>query len=91
MWLRGIFALGKDEAMRLTNEQLKALASATLSLRPDQIGCDEWLDRVGEYLELTLRGEAVPERLRPVAEHVVLRPECREEFEAMRQAIEGDS
>ena len=33
--------------MRLTNEQLKALASATLNVRPDEIGCDEWLDRVG--------------------------------------------
>lgn len=76
--------------MRLTNEQLKALAEATLSVRPDEIGCDEWLDRVGEYLELTLRGEAVPERLRPVAEHVGLCPECREEFEAMRRAIEAE-
>jgi len=35
-----------------------------------------------------LRCEAVPERLRQVAEQVELCPECREEFEAMRRAFE---
>lgn len=75
--------------MNLTPEQLRELARATLHTRPDEIGCDDWLARVGAYLELALAGRPIPDELRPVGEHLDLCPECAEEFEAMKAALGG--
>ena len=73
--------------MTLGNEECRELARALLATRPEELDCDEWLDRVGLYLDLVEAGRPVPESLRPVEEHLRLCPECAEEYAAMREAL----
>ncbi|QDV38426.1 hypothetical protein [Tautonia plasticadhaerens] len=73
--------------MTLRDEHWRALARALLATCPDEIDCEEWLDRVGTYLELVEAGRSIPDRLRPVAAHLQLCPGCAEEFEAMREML----
>lgn len=73
--------------MHLTSEQLRNIAQAVLVTRPVELHCGEWLDRVGRYAEVVLDGGAIPESLDLVREHMVICPECREEFEAMIEAL----
>ena len=73
--------------MTLGDEEYRELARALLATRPEEIDCDQWLDRVGMYLDLTEAGRPIPESLRPVEEHLRLCPECAEEYAAMREAL----
>ena len=76
--------------MKLTPEQLRSLAKVTLATRPDEIDCEEWLQRVGCYVEHHHSGRAIPDHLRCVAEHVALCPECAEELKALEAALSGE-
>lgn len=73
--------------MKPTKEQIRALAQVALETRPDEITCDELLDRVARYAELVLAGHPVPPDLQPVEEHLRVCPECTEELEALRAAL----
>lgn len=64
--------------------QRAVLAALT---RPVELHCGEWLVRVGRYAEAVLDGGAIPESLNLVREHMVICPECREEFEVMIEAL----
>lgn len=75
--------------MELGPEQWRELARAILATRSEEISCDEWLERVGAYLELVLQGRPIPDALRPVGEHSASCPECAEEFEALLRAVWG--
>ena len=73
--------------MTLGNEEYRELARALLATRPEEIDCDQWLDRVGLYLDLIEAGRPIPESLRPVEVHLNLCPDCAEEYAAMREAL----
>ena len=73
--------------MKLSREQQKILAKMALATQPQELTCEEWLDRVGRYVEIVVAGKPVPPELSPVEEHLALCPECSEEFEALRRAL----
>ncbi len=73
--------------MTLGNKECRELARALLATNPEELDCDEWLDRVGLYLDLVEAGRPVPESLRPVEEHLRLCPDCAEEYAAMCEAL----
>ena len=73
--------------MTLGDEEYRELARALLATRPEEIDCDQWLDRVGLYLDLIEAGRPIPESLRSVEEHLNLCPDCAEEYAAMREAL----
>ena len=50
--------------MQLDPETIRQLAKLTLENRPKEISCEDWLHRVGEYVEHTRRGDELDERLR---------------------------
>jgi hypothetical protein len=75
--------------MTLRDEHWRELARALLTTCPDEIDCEEWLDRVGTYLDLVELGRPIPESLRPVAAHLEHCPECAEEFEAIREMLKN--
>ena len=74
--------------MKLDPESIKALLAATLETRPQEIDCLEWLDKVAGYAEFRKRGEAIPNDLEIVHQHLAVCPECTEEFEALLDLLD---
>ena len=69
--------------MKPTQAQLRELLRVVAATEPREIDCEEFLARVGAYLEgVTLTGEP-PAELRQVVQHLEICSECREEFDAL--------
>ena len=73
--------------MKLTTEILDRLTQSLVATRPEEIDCNEWLARVGRLLDILQRDEIVPADLAPVLHHLELCPECSEEFQLLRAAL----
>jgi hypothetical protein len=71
----------------MTDAHLRDLAAVLLKSRPDELTCDEWLDRVGGYAEAAAADEPPPPGSELVAHHLDICPECREEFDALVAAL----
>ena len=76
-------------ARPFTDENLRVLAEVLRITRPDELTCDEWLDRVGAYAEAVAAGAAKPPGSELIDHHLEICPECREEFEALLAALRG--
>jgi hypothetical protein len=81
----------EEQAMAMGPEEVKLLVQAVLGTREEELGCDECLDRVGDYAEHQLEGREPSEALRRVEEHLRICPECHEEYEALRDALRAAS
>lgn len=55
-----------------------------------KLSCDDWIHRVGEYVEATRRGAALDERLRLVEQHAAECASCQKELEALRALLDGE-
>ena len=73
--------------MDLSPDSVKALVQATVNTQEVELGCDDCLAQVGAYAERQLAGQTLPEALRRVEEHLRGCPECREEYEALLDAL----
>jgi len=71
----------------LSDEQIRELAGVLLVTRPDELTCDEWLDRIGAYAEATVAGRPVPPNSERLEYHLAICPECKEEFDALVAAL----
>ncbi|HVK10269.1 MAG TPA: hypothetical protein VM597_15995 [Gemmataceae bacterium] len=72
---------------RLTDDHIRDLAEVLIQTRPDELTCDEWLDRVGGYAEAVAAGRPVPAGSELVEHHLAICPECREELDALVAAL----
>ena len=70
--------------MELDPETIRKLAKLTLETKPKEISCDDWLHRVGEYVEVRQAGGDLDERLRVVERHAAECRSCAEELEVLR-------
>jgi predicted anti-sigma-YlaC factor YlaD len=75
--------------MSLTPDEIQKMLDVIRATRDVEIDCDACLNQVGEFAESHLNGKAVPEGLRAVEQHLSICGECREEFEALCQAIKS--
>jgi hypothetical protein len=74
--------------VKLNNEIIKKLLNSVKNTRPDEIGCDDCFDQIHEFAELKLEGKS-PEKAMPlVHDHLQKCGECREEFQALLEAME---
>ena len=69
--------MSKDDA------QLRELLRVVAATAPEEIDCDEFLARVGAYLEAAPRCATLPPAFNTVSQHLEICPECHEEFEAL--------
>ena len=69
--------------MKPTGEQLRELLRLVAATESREIDCDEFLARVGAYLEGVKATGEPPAELRQVAQHLEICAECREEFDAL--------
>jgi len=58
--------------------------------QPDEISCDDWVHRVGEYVEAQRRGDPLDERLLVVDKHTEECTSCAEELDALRGMLDED-
>jgi hypothetical protein len=52
--------------------------------------CDECFDKLDEYVELELQGEAADERIPGMRPHLDGCPACHEEYESLRELVGDD-
>lgn len=74
--------------MPLSKQELDEMLRLVGLTRDDEINCEQCLALVAEFAEQQLAGKSVPEGLKAVDHHLVLCAECREEYEALRKALE---
>ena len=73
--------------MKLDPETIRKLARMTLETRPEEISCEDWVHRVGEYVEAAGK-EELGERLRVVERHAAKCTSCAEELAALRALLD---
>ena len=75
--------------MSLTPDEIQKMLEVVGATQAVEIDCDGCLGQVAEFAETHLIGKPVPEGLKAVEQHLLICHECREEFEALCQAIKG--
>jgi hypothetical protein len=73
--------------MNLEPQTLKRMVRSVLNTHPDEIGCDECFEQLDRFVEMTLAGKNAAEAMPLVQDHLARCRECREEFEALLQAL----
>ena len=66
---------------------LKKMMGAVAHTLPDEIGCDECFALLDQVAELVLDGKPAAELMPLVQAHLERCPDCREEFEALLDAL----
>ncbi len=69
--------------MKLRPDTLQRIVRNVLTTRPDEIGCDECLEQLDRFVEITLAGKSAAEAMPLVQDHLERCKDCREEFEAL--------
>lgn len=76
--------------MSLTPEQARELIRQIDRTRGDAgPGCEDCLGELAEFVETRLTGNPLSEVQRRVDEHLAECADCREEYEALRAAVES--
>lgn len=83
------FVSGRPTSCRLTNEHLKMLTFLVQNTKPMETPCEECLRQLGTFVEASLDGKTPIEAFELVREHLAMCWECREEYEALREAVEN--
>jgi hypothetical protein len=83
------YGFSSEAAMRLRDEQVGFLLSASCETRDVEIDCDEILSLMAQYSEVRAEGSAVPEGLEKACAHERLCPSCREELAALVEIVSG--
>lgn len=76
-----------DIDMKLTKDLLKNLIQAASMSHKDEIGCDTCFEKLHKFAEMKLAGKSPEEAMPLVEDHLKRCSECREEFEALLEAL----
>ena len=71
----------------LDGSDLSKLVRAIAETNPEELGCDECLERVDIFVEEELSGKNAAEAMPLVQDHLDKCGDCREEFEALLAAL----
>jgi hypothetical protein len=72
---------------RLGAAKVKKLVIQVLTTRTQEIDCDECLEMLDRFVEMTLQGREAAEALPLVQQHLQQCDCCREEFEALLSVL----
>jgi hypothetical protein len=84
---RAIIPTPKREITQVQPQRLKRLVRGIMTAHPDELGCDECFEQIDRFVEMTLDGKSADEALPLVQDHLERCSECREEFEALLDAL----
>lgn len=71
----------------IDRDELGHLVRAIARTREHEIGCDECLEQVDRFAEMELSGLNAAEAIPLVRDHLDKCVDCREEFEALLEAL----
>ncbi|HKK44463.1 MAG TPA: hypothetical protein VJ964_03010 [Balneolaceae bacterium] len=74
--------------MKLTLDIIKKMLGVILATREDEIDCDECYDRIESFVEIKLSGKSAEEAMPLVKDHLKRCQECRQEYEALLEALQ---
>lgn len=72
---------------KLEPTEIKRLVRDVLTTRPDEVGCDECLEELDRFVEMTLDGRDAAEAMPLVQHHLENCDDCREEFETLLSVL----
>jgi hypothetical protein len=75
--------------MKLSSEVLKKMVKSIAMTRPDEISCDECFEQLDQFAEQVLEGKPAAEAMPLVEDHLNRCIDCREEFEALLEAMKS--
>jgi len=78
-----------SHAAQLDDQMLKGMVESIFSTRPDELTCGECFEHVDQFAEIELAGKNAAEALPLVKDHLDRCGDCREEFEALLEAIKA--
>ena len=87
--IRGFFSPGQENGLDL--ETVKRMARGIASTHPGEIGCAECFEQMDQFVDLTLEGKNAAEALPLVQDHLERCRDCREEYEALLEALRAVS
>ena len=76
--------------MKITENQIETLLDFVSKTRENEISCQTCEDQIAQFAESQLTGKEIPEALKAIEEHLRICPECTEELEFIRRALESD-
>lgn len=65
----------------------RELVERLLGPAEDPLGCEECFELLDEYVDAELRGEDADAKVPGMREHLIGCPACREDHEALREAV----
>lgn len=77
--------------MKISEQQVKSLLKMLALTKDDEASCDDCLQHMAEFAEASLPGKPIPEGLKRIDDHLRLCGECREEFEALKVALNDET
>ncbi len=77
--------------MRLTTDTLKRIVRAVVTTHDDEIGCEECFHELDRFAEMKLAGKDAAEAMPLVQDHLEHCENCRQEYEALLDAIKAIS
>jgi len=75
-------------SFELDRAQLDWLIKIIFTERPDELNCGECFEVIDTFAELKLAGKKAAEAMPLVQDHLERCPPCREEFEALLDALQ---
>lgn len=72
-------------------QRIAKIVKNVLSTRADELDCDECLEQLDRFAELTLDGKAAEEAIPLVQDHLNRCADCRAEFEALLAALRAET
>lgn len=73
--------------MKLTKDLLKSLIRKVKMTKSEEIGCGECFEKLHRFAELELAGKSPDEAMPLVRDHLDRCGNCREEYEALLEAM----
>ncbi|MAT72786.1 MAG: hypothetical protein CMJ58_25175 [Planctomycetaceae bacterium] len=73
--------------MPLSPTELAKLLELLAQTQNHELNCEQCLALVAEFAESQLAGQSVAANLQAVQQHLAVCGECREEYEALREAL----
>lgn len=77
--------------MKITESQIRTLIGFVSKTADDEISCQDCEDHIAQFAESHMSGKVTPETLQSIEEHLEICPECTEELEFIRRALDPDA
>ena len=92
-WINRIFkrfqkTLTQSEKIEITSIQAEKMLKMIQNTQETELSCDEVHRLLGQYTEMAIRGEDAASLLPLVHFHLVMCPDCKEEYEALTRILQ---